>query len=173
MLEQTVQSQQVRRGTKTRDFAQAGWSDTRVVSERLARFWVGQVQLDSRDARTQHSVIKSVRCMRERSRVQENAAKALCLRLTDPLDQLALVIGLAASDLCPSCRCSLCNERMDILQGLGSVNLGLTLAKPMQVWPAQNEHPGFRVPFARTLRRSTRCGPGPRASGQAPIPARS
>jgi len=69
-----------------------------VAPELLAPVHVRQVDLDDRQRDRRDGVAERERVVRERAGIEDDAGEALAPRGLEPVDELALVIGLAALD---------------------------------------------------------------------------
>ena len=116
----------------------------------LARMDVGQIDLDDRDRKRRDRVAQRDRAMGIAAGVDDHRG-GLGHRLVEPVDQHALVIGLADVELELVGGGALDQHGVDLGQALGAVNPRLAGSEQVEVGPVQDKNDMVHL----------RCGRGP------------
>src|SRR4051794_30169122 len=107
------------------------------MAEGLAAMHVRDVHLDDRELAGGERIEERDRGVREGSRVDDDATRALA-RLVDPVDQLELGVALAELDLELQLGADLAALRLDVGERLVAVDRRLALAEQVEVRPVQD-----------------------------------
>ena len=109
-----------------------------MVAKALAPEDVRQVDLDDREFGGEKGVEHSDRSVGQRTRVENNPLGRFA-GLLDPVDQLALVIGLAEVDLEAECRGARRAALLDVAERVMAVDRGVADPEQVQVGAVQDE----------------------------------
>src|SRR5262245_50103754 len=108
-----------------------------MVSKRLAREDVRQMNLDARNRASQQRIEQRDRSVGEGAGI-DNQPRALRPRFLDPGHEFALVVALAKCDREPErCRLTLASDAQ-IVERFPAVNLGLTGPKQVEIGTVQH-----------------------------------
>ena len=108
-----------------------------MVPERLASVHVRDVHLDDRELAGVQGIEDRYRRMRERGRVDDDAAGPLP-RFVNPVDDLVLGIALVKRDFEPELLPDTAAIGLDVREGFIAVDRGLALAEEVQVGTVQD-----------------------------------
>ena len=125
-------------GAEAADHAGGGLGHVGMVAEFLAAVDVREVQLDHRQLAGQQGIHDGDRGVGVAGRIDDDGGVAGA-RLLDPGDQFALVVGLAEIDLDAERIAPRAGLRLDVGQGLGTVDLRLARAQHVQVRSVQDQ----------------------------------
>ena len=143
---QRAQRQLVGMAAETRDFSDTGRRNTRLMTKRLSGLGVRNVNFDGGDLCALYSIVQRVRRVGKRTRVDGDGRKTVSVRCTDPIDQLAFVVGLPtghsqAEFLAPGNQCL-----VDFRQRGRAINFRLPLTQSVQIRSIENQNSGSRNP---------------------------
>src|SRR6478609_1039025 len=139
---QAADGQRVPRDAEPDDDPAGDRRDDRVVPEFLAGMHIRNVQLDHRDHRGLDGIADGVRVVGVRARVVDHADGFAGLErgpeLVDPIDQLALVVGLVEFERETELLCVDGAHRLDVGKGGAAVDLWFAGAEGVQVRPVEH-----------------------------------
>ena len=119
-------------------------ADIADVAKWLALMWVGQMHLDHRRTDRFDRVMQCNRCVGIGPRIEQHSLGTTGLCLMQPVDQHALMIGLAQIDGKPQSHCLLFQHHADIVERLRPVNLWLTRAEEVEIGAVEDKYAGQR-----------------------------
>jgi hypothetical protein len=140
MLEQRVQRQCVGGWPEASDSPEARGSNFRAPSEGLPSIRVREMKLDSRQATATHRVVDRVGGMRVRARVDQDAGETLVGCLTNPTNELTLVIRLPTVHEMPSESGLFRQKAVNLGKRRFSIDSWFTAPEPVQVGSAQDQY---------------------------------
>ena len=126
------------------------------MPEALTRRRVGEVAFDDRDRQSPERVEQGHRGVGI-ARGVDDEDRGLFAGLVDLFDQFALVVGLSEDQDCVACRAFA--QRLDVGEGLMSVDVGLAHPKQVEVRAVQDVEDGGLGHCARDCGGPTGIGP--------------
>ena len=124
---------------ETRDHADRSRADVRMMAEALTLVDVGKVDLDGRQLGRVQSVEQGHRRMGVGTGIYDDAGIGLARRL-DTVDEHAFVVALGKLHREAEALGLDAAHGFDVRQGFAAVDLGLTLAQHVEVWPVEHQH---------------------------------
>jgi hypothetical protein len=87
-------------------------------------------------------VVQRNRCVRIGTGVQQHRLRAHSMRLVQPIDQMALMVGLAEIDVKTERLRLIVQPSGDIVERIGPINLRLSRAEQIEIGPIEDEDDG-------------------------------
>ena len=110
-----------------------------MVSERLSCVHIAYVQFHKRYIHTRQCIPDSYRGMCESGGIDDDAVDTVSARVLDAIDYGTFVVGLKMRHLDAEGRCAIFHRRLDLREGGRAIDLWLTCAEEVQVWPVDEE----------------------------------
>ena len=119
-----------------------------MMAKGFARVDVGEMHFDDRQRRNRaHRVVDGDRGVGVGAGIDDDAG-GLLAGFLDPVDEIALVVGLAEIDLQPEPRAGLLAVGLDVGQRLAAIDARLALAEHIEVGTVQDEN---RLQYTETF----------------------
>jgi len=117
----------------TGDTAMRGHANIADMAEFFAFVGVGQMDLNNRNGNRFDRIVQRDGGMRVRTRVEQNRLRTHRMRLVQPIDQMAFMVGLAEINVEPQGLRLIVQPPSNIVERIGAINLRLARAEQVEV----------------------------------------